>query len=62
MFELGLELELEAAALGVLVVEEEEDAGVECAMYMCEAVDIALVSRVVARDGMAAGFPNIFFG
>ena len=43
------------------MVEEEEDAGVECAMYMFEAVDIALVSRVVARDGMAARFPDFFF-
>ena len=61
VFELGLERELEAATVAVLVVEEEEDAGVECAMYMFEAVDIALVSRVVARDGMTAGFPNFFF-
>ena len=29
-------------------------------MYMFEAVDIALVGRVVTQDGMAAGFPNIF--
>ena len=64
VFELGLELELEleAAAVGVLAVEEEEDVGVECAMYMFEAVDIALVRKVVARDGIAARFPNFFFG
>ena len=47
-FGLELELELEAPALGVLV--EVEDAGVECAMYMFEAVAIALVSRVVVPE------------
>ena len=52
---MSLKLELEAAAMGVLVVEEEEDVGVECVMYMFEAVDIALVGRAVARDSMAAG-------
>ena len=48
-----LALELEAAALLVLVVEEdadEDDAGVECAMYMFDAPDIALVSRVVVPE------------
>lgn len=46
-----LELELEGAAVGVPVVkEDEEDAGVECAMYMFEAVDIALVSKVVVPE------------
>lgn len=46
------ELELEAAAVGVPVVEEEEedDAGVECAIYMFEAADIALVSKVVVPE------------
>ena len=49
MFE--LDLDLEAAAVGVLVVEEkEEDAGVECAMYMFEAADIALVSKAVVPE------------
>ena len=54
VFELELKLELEPAAMGVLVVEEE-DVGVKCVMYMFEAVDIALVGRAVARDSMAAG-------
>lgn len=50
---LEFELELEAAALLVLVVEEdadEDDAGVECAIYMFDALDIALVSRVVVPE------------
>jgi hypothetical protein len=42
----AFEPELEAAAVKVLV-EEEEDTGVERAMYMFEAADIALVSRGV---------------
>ena len=37
--------------MGVPVVEEEEeDAGVECAMYMFEAADIGLVSKVVVPE------------
>jgi len=48
------ELELGAAAvlLGMVVEDEEEEdgAGVECAMYMFDAADIALVSRVVVPE------------
>jgi NhaP-type Na+/H+ and K+/H+ antiporter len=45
----AFELELEFAAARVLA-EEEEDAGVERAMYIFEAADITLMSSVVVPE------------